>query len=308
MKLKFIFIYLEAGYFMSKRIAKFYFLSLLVLGSAIFAAAGEPETPAAASAGRSQAELNAAPIQDNSFLVEEAYNQEDGVVQHISFFQYLPATGWAFTQTDEWPLRTIKHQLSLTLVATHADGYEGAGWGDTFINYRYRLVGNGNTRLAIAPRVSLLLPTGSVTADRGMGGPGLQFNLPISLVLNKRLVSHWNVGTTWVPRAQDQYHQTATSLGANLGQSMVWLISPRFNALVETFWTNTPQVAGPGIATPQQNLFISPGIRWAYNFKNGLQIVPGVGMPVGVGPSHGQVGAIFYLSFEHALRMAHSKR
>jgi len=25
-----------------------------------------------------------APIQDNSFLVEEAYNQEDGIVQHIS--------------------------------------------------------------------------------------------------------------------------------------------------------------------------------------------------------------------------------
>ena len=84
--------------FMSKRIAKFYFLSLLVLGSAILAAASEPETPAAASTGRSQAELNAAPIQDNSFLVEEAYNQEDGVVQHISFFQYLPTTGWAFTQ------------------------------------------------------------------------------------------------------------------------------------------------------------------------------------------------------------------
>jgi hypothetical protein len=28
-------------------------------------------------------------IQDNSFLVEEAYNQEFGVVQHISNFVYL---------------------------------------------------------------------------------------------------------------------------------------------------------------------------------------------------------------------------
>jgi hypothetical protein len=27
----------------------------------------------------------ASPIQDNSFLIEEAYNQEDGVIQHISF-------------------------------------------------------------------------------------------------------------------------------------------------------------------------------------------------------------------------------
>lgn len=294
---------------MRHRTSEFLLFFVFALSFNLCAAAADPETPSAAAAsnGRSQAELNASPIQDNSFLVEEAYNQEDGVVQHISFFQYLPSAGWAFTQTDEWPLRTIKHQLSLTMAATHADGYAGAGLGDTFINYRYQLVGNGDTRLAIAPRVSLLLPTGSVAAGRGLGGPGLQFNLPISLELNKRLVSHWNAGTTWVPRAQNQYHQTATSLGANLGQSMVWLISPRFNALVETFWTNTPQVAGPAVTTPQQNLYISPGIRWAYNFKNGLQIVPGVGMPVGIGPSHGQVGAIFYLSFEHALRIAHSK-
>ena len=294
---------------MKSRVPKFLLLFLLALSLTLGASAAEPETVAASSSnGRSLAELNSSPIQDNSFLVEEAYNQEDGVVQHISFFQYLPSTGWAFTQTDEWPLRTIKHQLSLTLVATHADGFAGAGLGDTFVNYRYQLVGNGDTRLAIAPRVSLLLPTGSVTADRGMGGPGLQFNLPISFELNKRLVSHWNVGTTWIPRAQDQYHQTATSLGANLGQSMVWLVSPRFNALVETFWTNAPQVAGPDVTTSQYNLYISPGVRWAYNFKNGLQIVPGVGLPVGVGAEHGQVGAIVYLSFEHALSFAHSRR
>ena len=43
-------------------------------------------------------EPEAPPIQDNSFLVEEAYNQERGVVQHI---QHVPwdskAGGWAYT-------------------------------------------------------------------------------------------------------------------------------------------------------------------------------------------------------------------
>lgn len=293
---------------MSRRTLNFFLLLILAIGVATAASAGETESAPPASGGRSQAELNASPIQDNSFLVEEAYNQEDGVVQHISFFQYLPTVGWAFSQTDEWPLRTLKHQLSLTMVATHADGYSGAGLGDTFLNYRYQLVGNGDTRLAIAPRASLLLPTGDSAQGRGMGGPGIQANLPISFVLNKHLVSHWNAGTTWVPRAQGPQHQAASSLGANLGQSMVWLVSNRFNALVETFWTNSPQVAGPGVTTPQYNLYISPGVRWAYNFKNGLQIVPGVGLPVGVGPSNGHVGAIFYLSFEHGLAIAHSKR
>lgn len=281
-------------------------LSLSSGVSATDPGAAQPASAAAAE-GRSLADLNSSPIQDNSFLVEEAYNQEDGVIQHISFFQKLSTGDWAFTQTDEWPLRSIKHQLSLTLVATHADGYSDAGWGDTSINYRYQLVGNGDTRLAIAPRFSLLLPTGDAVSGRGMGGVGFQTNLPISFEISKRLVTHWNVGATWVPRAQNNLHQTASSLGANLGQSFVWLVNNRFNGLLETFWTNSPQVAGPGVTTPQYNLYVSPGVRWAHNFRNGLQIVPGVGMPIGVGPSSGQVGMIFYLSFEHALGLAHSK-
>jgi hypothetical protein len=279
-------------------------LLLLLTWSVLGWASGPASMP---GEGRSLEELNSSPIQDNSFLVEEAYNQEDGVIQHISFFQVLSTGDWAFTQTDEWPLRTIKHQLSLTLVATHAAGYSGAGLGDTFLNYRYQLVGSGDTRLAVAPRFSLLLPTGSAAEGRGLGGPGLQVNLPMSFQVNKRLVSHSNVGVTWVPRAQDQFGRTAASLGANLGQSFVWLLNPRVNALVETFWTSSPQVAGPGVTTPDFNFYVSPGVRWSHNFKNGLQIVPGVGLPVGVGPTSGQVGAIFYLSFEHGFRAAHSR-
>ena len=280
---------------------------LIALIVALVLTAGIRAQTATAAGGRSLAELNASPIQDNSFLVEEAYNQEDGVIQHITFFQLLSTGDWAFTQTDEWPLRSIKHQLSVTLAATHADGYSGAGFGDTFINYRYQLLGSGDTRLAIAPRFSLLLPTGSAADDRGMGGAGLQVNLPLSFVVNKHLVTHWNVGTTWVPRAQNEFHQRARSLGPNLGQSFVWLVNPRFNALVETIWSSTPQIVAPGVTSSQHNLYVSPGIRWSHNFSNGLQIVPGVGMPIGVGPSHGQVGAIVYLSFEHGLRAAHSR-
>ncbi len=44
---------------------------------------------------------------------------------------------------------------------------------------------------------------------------------------------------------------------------------------------------------------ISPGVRWAYNLKNDLQIVPGVAVPLGVGASAGERGIFLYLSFEH---------
>jgi hypothetical protein len=49
-------------------------------------------------------------------------------------------------------------------------------------------------------------------------------------------------------------------------------------------------------------LYLNPGIRWAYNFKNGLQIVPGIAVPLGIGPSAGEKGILLYLSFEHPFR------
>jgi hypothetical protein len=39
------------------------------------------------------------PIQDNSFLIEEAYNQERGVVQHINTFQRVHSGDWVYTFT-----------------------------------------------------------------------------------------------------------------------------------------------------------------------------------------------------------------
>jgi hypothetical protein len=138
------------------------------------------------TAGRS----GSAPIQDNSFLVEEAYNQEDGVVQHISSFERLTNShDWVYTQTDEWPLRSLRHQVSITLAGTHSGSFagSGAGWGDTALNYRYQLLGSGETKFAIAPRVSVMLPSGDHRYGRGSGGLGMQMNLPVSVQHSRRL-------------------------------------------------------------------------------------------------------------------------
>jgi Putative MetA-pathway of phenol degradation len=251
-----------------------------------------------------------APIQYNSFLVEEAYNQEDGVVQHISSFERLTNShDWVYTQTDEWPVRTLKHQVSITLAGTHAGSFagSGAGWGDTALNYRYQLVGSGETKVAIAPRLSMLLPTGDHKFGRGSGGVGLQTNLPVSIQHSSHFVSHWNAGATWIPSALNERHETASTMAFNLGQSVIWLARPRFNVLLETLWTSSESVIGPGKAERSQDLYVSPGIRWAHNFYSGLQIVPGLAVPVGIGPCAGEKGIILYLSFEHPFSFAHSK-
>lgn len=240
-------------------------------------------------------------IQDNSFLVEEAYNQEEGVVQHISgFLRLWQSKSWAYTFTQEWPVNPRpRHQLSYTIPVVNPGDPSSAGIGDVALNYRYQLVGDGKARLAFAPRLTLLVPSGNFRLGRGAGGAGLQISLPLSLVVNKKLVTHWNVGTTFVPAARNPAGDRAATYGYNLGQSFIWRVHPRFNAMLETVWTGSESVVAPGRTTRQHSLFVSPGIRWAHNFPSGLQIVPGIGVPIGVGPSRGEKGIFLYLSFEH---------
>lgn len=261
------------------------------------------ESPAAASPQ---------PIQDNSFLVEEAYNQEAGVVQHISTFTRLWASkDWAYTFTQEWPVPgRPRHQLSYTAAVTSAGAFSGSGpgAGDSLFNYRYQVLGSGESRVAFAPRATLIAPTGAAGAGRGYGALGFQVNLPLSVVLGKQFVTHWNLGTTLIPNARNAAGARAATVAYNAGQSMVWLAKPRFNVLLETVWTGNEAVIARGQTQRSHSLLISPGIRWAHNFANGLQIVPGIAVPMGVGPSRGERGVIVYLSFEHPLRRLYGTR
>ncbi len=243
-------------------------------------------------------------IQDNSFLIEEAYNQEAGVVQHINTFMRLRGGDWVYTFTQELPFISQKHQLSYTLVAQKAgsapDG--GRGLGDVLLNYRYQLIGDGNAKVAVSPRFSVLLPTGSVRKGLGAGAPGVQVNLPVSVVLSRNFVTHWNAGATYTRAAKNALGEKAATTGYNLGQSLVWLARPRFNALLETAWNSSETVIGNKQKTRDNTLFINPGVRWAHNFHSVLQIVPGISVPLGVGTNKGERAIFFYLSFEHPFK------
>ncbi len=243
-----------------------------------------------------------APIQDNSFLVEEAYNQEAGVIQHISSYTLLSNGSWAYTFTQEWPVpHHEKHQLSYTVASSTDSEFGGVGFGDTLLNYRYQLIGNGESRLAIAPRISLQIPTGSVLWGRGAGGTGVQINLPASVTLGRHFVSHTNAGVTLVPRAADRQWERAFATSYNAGQSLIWLARPGFNVMLETVYLANASVLAPSRTARSHDWFVSPGVRWAHNLSRGLQIVPGIGVPAGFGSSSGKTGVILYLSFEHPL-------
>jgi hypothetical protein len=71
--------------------------------------------------------------------------------------------------------------------------------------------------------------------------------------------------------------------------------------MLETSWTSAHVVNRPAGTGVQNTLWIAPGLRWAYNFKSGLQIVPGAAFLAGAGPSFGEKGVFLYLSFEHPM-------
>lgn len=251
---------------------------------------------ASAEEGKNEAKK----IQDNSFLLEEAYNQEPGVVQHIQSFQFMKGDTWAYTFTQEWPVPKETHQLSYTIPVLRLEGPEhNTGLGDVLLNYRYQAV--LKEHVAVAPRFSLVLPTGDYKKGLGTDTLGYQVDLPISVELNDRFVTHWNLGWTFTPGSKNDLGERADTVATNYGASLIYLASENFNLLLEAVGTAGQAVVGSGQTSPDNTFFLNPGMRFARNFASGLQIVPGISFPIGIGPSRGDYGVLTYLSFEHPL-------
>jgi hypothetical protein len=237
-------------------------------------------------------------IQDNSFLVEEAYNQDAGVVQHISTFEIQRGTNdFAASFTQEWPVGSIEHQLSYNIPFARLDSRTGVG--DVGLNYRYQAVGNGDTKLAIAPRLSLILPTGDWRRSLGSGAPGFNAVIPVSRVLSRLLVTHFDVGVLMTPSARNSNGDRATTTQWSTAGSAILTASNRIQPMIEGVYSRGQSVVARGRTARNESMLISPGVRAAFNFASGLQIVPGMAFPLGAGPSRGQRTAFFYLSFEH---------
>lgn len=238
-------------------------------------------------------------IQDNSFLMEEAYNQEKGIVQHISIFRsYRGSSDFEAAFTQEWPFGGITHQLSYDLPLIRSASETGIG--DVRVNYRYQWIGSGLTPVAVSPRISIAFPTGDWKRGRGAGAAGVEAMLPLSHVISPLLTQHVNAGAAFSPSARNPAGDRANAFGITLGHSFIVTANPNFQLMVETVYNREQEVIGESSTSWTDDLVISPGFRSALNFESGLQIVPGIAIPIGVGPSSGSRGVFFYLSFEHA--------
>ena len=237
-------------------------------------------------------------IQDNSFFVEEAYNQEPGVVQHIFNLPIL-FTGHEknispiFTQ--EWPIFTQTHQFSYTIPYTFMEnGGSENGLADIRLNYRFQALFETERTPAFAPRFSFVTPTGDAGKGFGHDRLGYEVNLPFSKIVSDRWTINFNAGGSVFPdvKGHDLW-------GWNLGASAIYAVSENFNLLLETVAGRNEDVDLARKVNRTTTALISPGVRYAFNLPNDLQIVAGAAVPVGLTSDSPDWGMFFYLSFEY---------
>ena len=242
-------------------------------------------------------------IEDNSFFIEEAYNQEPRVVQHITNTMYTmsPDHDFLFTFTQEWPATTETHQLSYTLSFLSLTSNKYRGIGDLVINYRHQLLTKASWA-AMAPRVSLLVPTGDRNRGLGNGVLGVQVDLPASKRLTDRLVAHANVGATVLPSVKrntsggGEVKQTLVSYSS--GVSAIWLAGRYDNFFVELLYNVQSFIGGDGTVERNSAIVLNPAYRHAIEVSD-LEVVPGLGIPLTFSNASSTAGLFLYLSFEH---------
>ncbi len=243
-------------------------------------------------------------ISDNSFLIEEAYNQERGVVQHIVLFDKDWSTkhlGLSFAQ--EWPLGGQMWQGAYA-VGTDRE-FEGFVL-EAQVRRQFYL----NSNVALAPNVFGVLPTGQAEPiteyeDGGRFGVGL----PISIAASNAMTMHLNFSVEYFRMVQnslfgaqesdDVPYGTYSALAPHFGASAVRMLTSTTDIMLE-FVYDTEWLEEPRFRDEQSAAFLSPGFRHAWNFSSGAQMVGGFGLPIGLTDDVPEMSGLFYLSFEHS--------
>ena len=234
-------------------------------------------------------------IQDNSFFVEEAYNQEPGIVQHIINLPVFFMDGEkeitpSFTQ--EWPIFSQTHQFSYTIPYTFTERENG--FEDIRLNYRLQALMEGERTPAFAPRFSLVTPAGDADKGFGHGRLGYEINLPFSKIVSNRVTLNFNAGGSLFPDVNDR-----DLWNYNLGSSAIYAVSRDFNLMLEAVAVWEEDVDSTRRIDRTVTALLSPGARYAFNCPNDLQIVVGAATPVGLTSDSPDWGLFFYVSFEH---------
>ena len=210
-------------------------------------------------------------FEDNSFLLQEAINQEKGVMQFISnfYFDNLRGGDFLYSFTHEIPVSSTRHQINYTfyyhVLQKTASAEKSDGIGDLNIGYQFMATGKKDWAMVV-PGITLILPTGKAISGNGTGGLGGQINLAVTKRLSHSIITHYNAGFTFISKA-DRYTSTIASgkilsfekdiQYKNIGASVIWYQSRKFNWLLEATSYFLSDIKSDGSVTRSNHLTIN---------------------------------------------------
>ena len=237
--------------------------------------------------------------EDNSFLLDEAFTQPKGVWQNI-LNVYARKNDYGTSFSQQIPI-TDRHQVGYTLNYSVVGSGGNSGFGDVYLHYNYAWKGKAD-KILLMPEFTLIVPTGR---NHGYGGWGGQFTLAATKRLSQKVMTHYNIGYSYVSRADfitsgssaDRTFFEEDLHLQNAAASVVWYVTRRFNVMFESTGGAGKKLVDTHTARAF-NLTLNPGFRVL--FETGTsQIVPGLSVPLNFENSNfSGAGVFIYLSYE----------
>ena len=223
----------------------------------------------------------AEPVEDNSFLAEEAYNQEPGVVQFINVYQKSSRTkDWSYVFINEIPIVSQTHQFSYEIPYSYIELIDKTEVGDIKFNYRnefYR-----SDVLVATGRLSWISSTGNSKNGMGSGSNGYEASLITSVKVNNQWVQHWNVGAAFTPKAKNTIGDQADNTKFFWNLSNVYIFTDNLNFMLEMSNNIEQETIANDVSSWSTTTLVSPSLRYAFDVAD-WQFVPGLARPFLVG-------------------------
>jgi len=280
------------------------FLATLIVSDA----AGQEQNPRAYKRG-SYSYYGELKIEDNSFLLDEAFNQDKGVMQFISNFSWsnLNSNCMVYSFTHEIPVVNNHHQASYTLQYNFNQPFgktHYSGPGDLILSYSYMAAGKDD-RVMIIPQINLIVPTGDPAKGLGNGGFGGKLGLAITKRFSRTIVTHYNFSETMIYQAdylttlQSESRKAEKNIKVRTyAASVIWYPTSRLNLMFESVANHLSDTNANGSPLRTWQAIGNPGVRFAVDLHKAI-LVSGASFPFTVGgDSLDQPGVFIYLSLE----------
>jgi hypothetical protein len=226
-------------------------------------------------------------------------------------FVFFTRTEWGFT--DRLELDVITPALWSRERQGGATLTSNAGYADTILGVRYRLLREETAPITLTMGPQIILPTGSAERGTGAGSPGFAWDVSAAKDWGGPVFVFSSLNYSVLPRARDPAQPSAQRFALH---GLEWAIAIGLRALEHTAaggakhdvhvffeglgnWEHQIETAGLSTGrTAALAWAVAPGLRYGF-LTRGLTLTEiGIAIPIGLGPNGPKWGILVQFQFE----------